>query len=123
MATKTSGRKTKATRAKTKPTGPVVGTEPARTATGQDDAPAAPATAAKLCALDAAGKGLQEEGKAMGCQELVGLMAGKGYWSSPGGKTPAATLYSAITREIALKGGRSRFRKAGRGTFALSDLA
>ena len=32
----------------------------------------------------------------MGCKELIGAMAGKGYWMSPGGKTPAATLFRAI---------------------------
>ena len=44
-------------------------------------------------------------------------MAGKGYWMSPGGKTPAGTLYSAIAREIATKGDLARFTKAGPGRF------
>lgn len=78
--------------------------------------PAAP----RMSALDAASRVLAEEGKPLGCQKLVGLMAGKGYWVSPAGKTPAATLYAAMSREIAPKGERSRFRKAGRGTFALN---
>lgn len=72
----------------------------------------------KLSALEAAAKVLAEEGKPLSCAELIGLMAGKGYWRSPGGKTPAATLYSAMTREIATKGEQSRFRKAGPGQFA-----
>ena len=55
----------------------------------------------------------------MGCQELIGAMAAKGYWTSPGGKTPAATLYSAILREIDTKGDAARFVKVGRGQFAL----
>ncbi len=46
---------------------------------------------------------------AMSCQELIGAMVGKGYWTSPGGKTPAATLYSAMSREIATKGDLARF--------------
>ena len=33
----------------------------------------------------------------MNCQEMIEAMAAKGYWKSPGGKTPAATLYSAIS--------------------------
>jgi hypothetical protein len=37
---------------------------------------------------------------------------------SPGGKTPHATLYSAIIREISLKGKESRFVKKERGKFA-----
>ena len=32
------------------------------------------------------------DGAPMGCKELIGAMAGKGYWMSPGGKTPSATL-------------------------------
>jgi len=36
------------------------------------------------------------------------------------GKTPHATLYSAIIREIATKGSEARFKKADRGLFAAS---
>jgi hypothetical protein len=46
-------------------------------------------------------------------------MAAKGYWKSPGGKTPERTLYSAIAREILKKGKASRFKKAEKGKFAL----
>ncbi len=42
-----------------------------------------------------------------------------GYWSSPGGKTPHATLYSAILREIRKKGKDARFKKTERGRFEL----
>jgi hypothetical protein len=73
----------------------------------------------KLSALDAAAKILSETGRPMSCQEMIESMAGKGYWSSPGGKTPAATLYSAILREITTKGEAGRFQKAERGKFAL----
>jgi hypothetical protein len=59
----------------------------------------------------------------MSCQELIAAMAAKGYWSSPNGKTPSSTLYSAVAREIATKGTQSRFRKADRGKFALADPA
>jgi len=37
---------------------------------------------------------------------------------SPNGKTPHATLYSAIIREIATKGKEARFVKKDRGMFA-----
>jgi hypothetical protein len=57
----------------------------------------------------------------MSCQELIGAMAAKGYWTSPGGKTPHATLYSAILREITTKGTASRFVKAERGKFTLTN--
>src|SRR5262249_12979986 len=42
----------------------------------------------KLSALDAAAKVLAESGQSMTCQELIAEMAAKGYWTSPGGKTP-----------------------------------
>jgi HB1, ASXL, restriction endonuclease HTH domain len=71
----------------------------------------------KLSALDAAARVLAETGAPMGCKELIGAMAGKGYWMSPSGKTPGATLFSAIAREIATKGDLARFTKAGPGRF------
>jgi hypothetical protein len=73
----------------------------------------------KLSALDAAAKVLGEAVQPMNCQEMIAAMAAKGYWSSPGGKTPAATLYSAILRELTTKGAASRFQKTERGRFAL----
>jgi hypothetical protein len=79
--------------------------------------------AKKLSALDAAARVLKENGKPMSCQEMIGAMAAKGYWSSPAGKTPAATLYSTILRELAVKGKESRFRKVGRGQFASTGVA
>jgi hypothetical protein len=61
---------------------------------------------------------LRETGQAMTCPELIAQMAAKGYWSSPKGKTPSATLYAALTREIRLKGEAARFVKTGPGRFA-----
>ncbi|HTU18441.1 MAG TPA: HTH domain-containing protein [Gemmataceae bacterium] len=75
----------------------------------------------KISALDAAARVLAETGQPMNCQEMIGVMAERGYWSSPGGKTPQATLYSAIIKEIAVKGANSRFRKADRGQFCRND--
>jgi len=72
----------------------------------------------KMSALDAAAKVLAETGQPMSCQELIEAMAQKGYWSSPGGKTPASTLYSGIQKEISTKGKESRFLKTDRGRFA-----
>ena len=51
----------------------------------------------KTSALDAAAKVLAESGAAMTAQTMIEAMAAKGYWSSPGGATPAATLYTAVT--------------------------
>jgi hypothetical protein len=79
--------------------------------------------AKKLSALDAAAKILGETGQPMSCQEMIEAMATKGYWTTPGGKSPAATLYSAIAREITAKGTSSRFQKAERGKFACNGAA
>jgi hypothetical protein len=83
----------------------------------QRKAPAEP-KAKKPSALDAAAKVLAEEGRPMTCQEMITAMAAKGYWTSPGGQTPSATLYSAILREVSTKGTNSRFQKTERGKFA-----
>ena len=81
-------------------------------------APVAEPKAQKLSALDAAAKLLAETGEPMNCQDLIKGMSEKGYWTSPGGQTPHATLYSAISRELKTKGAEARFRKAERGKFA-----
>ena len=73
----------------------------------------------KLSALDAAAKVLAESGEPMTSKEMIDAMAAKGYWNSPGGKTPQATLYAAILREIQTKGAEARFTKTERGHFAL----
>ena len=78
-----------------------------------------PAAMKKLSALDAAAQILSESGQAMSCAELIAAMAAQGYWSSPKGRTPAATLYSAVLREMQSKGDKARFCKTGRGQFAL----
>jgi hypothetical protein len=57
----------------------------------------------------------------MTCQEMIAAMAEKGYWTSPGGKTPSATLYSAILRELQTKPGTTRFVKTERGKFARTN--
>ena len=55
----------------------------------------------------------------MNAKEMIEAMGAKGYWKSPGGKTPHATLYSAIAREISTQGKEARFKKAQRGKFTL----
>jgi hypothetical protein len=71
-----------------------------------------------MSCLDAAAKLLTESGQPMTCPELIETIAAKGYWTSPAGKTPQATLYAAIVREIRTKKNESRFRKTGPGRFA-----
>jgi hypothetical protein len=72
----------------------------------------------KMSALDAAAKVLADSGEPMTTKELIEKMAAKGLWSSPNGKTPDRTLYSALAREISAKGKESRFKKGERGQFA-----
>ncbi len=74
-------------------------------------------TKKKMSQIEAAAKVLAASRKAMTCQEMVDAMTAKRLWKSPGGKTPHATVYSAMIREIAAKGKQSRFKKAGRGRF------
>jgi hypothetical protein len=72
----------------------------------------------QMSCLDAAAKLLTETGQAMTCQELIAAIATKGYWTSPAGKTPEATLYAAIVREIRTKKEHARFRKTAPGRLA-----
>ena len=74
--------------------------------------------AKKVGALDAAAHVLAGSKEPLNCKAMIEVMAKKGLWTSPGGKTPHATLYSAIIREIALKGKEARFVKKDRGLFA-----
>ncbi|MHB9070204.1 MAG: winged helix-turn-helix domain-containing protein [Sedimentisphaerales bacterium] len=75
-------------------------------------------TSSKPGGLSAAVRVLQEAGEPLNCQEMIKRMLEKGYWKTDG-KTPSATIYSAITREIKEKGADARFRKTERGKFEL----
>ncbi|MDB5384386.1 MAG: restriction endonuclease, partial [Planctomycetaceae bacterium] len=77
----------------------------------------------KMSALDAAATVLGEATESMGTKEMIDAMSAKGYWTSPGGQTPQATLYAAILREINVKGVESRFAKTDRGRFGLNTVA
>lgn len=72
----------------------------------------------RMSALDAAALVLKDAKDGMRASDLIAAMTKRGLWSSPGGKTPDATLYAAMIREIAAKGKESRFRKLERGLFA-----
>ena len=71
----------------------------------------------KVSALDAAAQVLAKSDKPMTSKALIDAMAEQKLWSSPGGKTPEATLYAAMLREITAKGKESRFKKVDRGLF------
>ena len=53
--------------------------------------------AKKMSAIDAAAKLLAASKEPMNCKALIETMAKKGLWTSPGGKTPHATLYTVVT--------------------------
>ncbi len=75
--------------------------------------------AKKVSGLDAAAQVLREAGKPMSAKAMVETMLAKKMWTT-GGKTPEATIYAAIIREIAAKKEASRFVKTGRGEFAFN---
>jgi len=72
-----------------------------------------------MSGLDAAAKVLAEAGEPLNCKAIVERAFEAGYWQSDG-KTPAATIYAAILREIQKKGADARFRKVARGKFELA---
>ena len=76
-----------------------------------------PKAKTRFSAIDAAAQVLAESGAPLNTRQMIEAMAQKGLWSSPHGKTPHATLYSAILREINTKGAEARFTKIDRGQF------
>lgn len=118
MTTKT--RKTTTTKAKAvKATKPVATKTTAKarnkaTAKGKADG------GKKMSQIDAALAVLAKAGEPMNCRAMVEAMAAKGFWSSPGGQTPHATLYASLLRHIRDKGNDARFAKTDRGLFALA---
>ena len=115
-------KKPAATRAATSPTQ----TKTAKKATGKAKAATKRHTgqrrangAKRASGLDAAAQVLAEAKEPLGAKEMVEQMLAKGLWKT-NGKTPAATIYAAIIREIAAKGDESRFCKVDRGKFELA---
>ncbi|MCA8985833.1 MAG: winged helix-turn-helix domain-containing protein [Planctomycetaceae bacterium] len=80
-----------------------------------------PKSAGKLSQLDAAVQVLVKAGEPMTSKAMIEAMAAQGLWTSPGGKTPHATLYAAILREIQNKGAAARFQKVDRGQFTITS--
>lgn len=99
------------------------GKAPAQAATSKKPAAkqaTAKSPAQKMSALDAAAKVLAEAKEPLSAKQMIERMRAKGYWKSPGGQTPSATLYAAITREVKNKGKQARFKKTDRGLFGLN---
>ena len=69
----------------------------------------------KPSGLDLAAKVLADAGEPLKAKQIAERAIAAGWQTN--GKTPEATLYAAMTREIAKKGDAARFRKADRGLF------
>lgn len=77
-----------------------------------------PAKTRRVSLLDAAATVLTGAKAPMQAKAVVDAVVERGLWKPGAGKTPHATLYAAIIREIAAKGKDARFRKVDRGQFA-----
>lgn len=82
--------------------------------TGERDAKGAKQERPSL--LNLAAKVLAEAGEPLNCRQMVERVLATGLWQTSG-KTPHATLFSAILRECRTKGDAARFRKVERGKF------
>lgn len=87
---------------------PAAKTTPPRAATGEK----------KLSLVNAAAAVLESADEALTVRAMIDKAKERGLWSPGTGKTPEQTLYSAILREIKVKGDASRFVKSARGHFA-----
>jgi hypothetical protein len=81
---------------------------------------AKPVKPKSLSGLDAAAQVLRQAGEPLNAQDLVKRIIERGLWKTDG-KTPAATIYAAMIREIKAKGTASRFQKVDRGRFAAAS--
>jgi len=80
----------------------------------------------RMSALDAAAEVLgrlpsKEANNGLSVKDLIEGMEKAGLWESPGGKTPSATLYSALIREIKERKADSRFKRIAPGKFSLAN--
>ena len=75
----------------------------------------------KPSGLDLAAKVLADAGEPLAAKAIAERAIAAGWQTS--GKTPQATLYAAMLREIAKKGDTARFRKVDRGLFETTQAA
>ncbi len=75
----------------------------------------------RVSGLDLAAKVLSDAGEPLNAKTIAERAIAAG-WKTDG-KTPEATLYAAIIREIAKKGADARFRKTDRGLFAATPTS
>ena len=88
---------------------------------GKDPVAKIAAKANRMSGLDLAAKVLADAGEPLSAKAIAERAIAAGWKTS--GKTPHATLYAAIIREIAKKGKDARFVKTERGRFAASKGA
>ena len=105
-----------------KPAEPVQEPEPKQAKRAKPAKAPKPEKVRKVSGLDAAAMVLAESGAPMKAIDVLAEIQKRGLWASKG-KTPEATLYAAIIREIAAKGDASRFRKHDRGMFVAATAA
>ena len=72
----------------------------------------------KPSGLDAAAQVLAKSKEPMRSKDIVDAMLSQGLWTT-NGKTPHATIYAAMSREIQNKDDASRFEKVDRGRFQI----
>jgi len=89
--------------------------KPAKNATRPNDAPTTHKPK-RISGLDLAAKVLAEAKEPLQAKAIAERAIAAGWQTT--GKTPHATLYAAMIREIAKKGKDSRFVKTDRGLFA-----
>lgn len=118
MAKKSSPKNTGIKRGKKQVDAPAAEVAEAPAAAEPKKSAKAKAKPKKVSAVDAAHQVLAAKGEPMTAPELIAAMAEQGLWASPNGKTPAATLYAAMLREITAKGKESRFSRPAKGKFA-----
>lgn len=82
---------------------------------GKDPVSKVATKADRMSGLDLAAKVLAEAGEPLAAKAIAERAIAAGWKTN--GKTPHATLYAAIIREISKKGDAARFKKTDRGLF------
>jgi hypothetical protein len=86
---------------------------------GKDPVAQIASKADRMSGLDFAAKVLSDAGEPLAAKAIAERAIAAGWTTS--GKTPHATLYAAIIREISKKGDAARFKKTDRGLFVAAD--
>lgn len=82
-----------------------------------------PRNATRPSLINAAAEVLADADEPMSAKAMVEQAIQRGLWTPGSGKTPEASLYAAIIREIGHKGDQARFSKVERGRFTMAKGA